>query len=58
MGDIIIVTADAGDTITMKDGTNMVIGGDTALVGDDGDFMMLICTASGVCTKVAAWGEN
>ena len=58
VGDIIMVTADTGDTITMKDGANMVIGGDKALVGTNGDMLLLVCQASGKVRAIAAWADN
>ena len=58
VGEIVIVTADTGDTITMKDGTNMIIGGDKALVGNDGDIILLLCTAAGKLTAIADWAQN
>lgn len=57
-GDIIIVRADAGDTITLKDGTDMIIGGDIALVGNNYDAAVLLNIGSDKHLKLAAYGAN
>ncbi|GAG86087.1 unnamed protein product [marine sediment metagenome] len=57
-GDIVIVRADAGDTITLKNGANMIIGGDIALVGDNGDMVMLLNVGSDIHRKLSAFGDN
>ena len=58
VGDIAIITADTGDSITMKDGANMIIGGDTALVGNNGDVIFVLCHDSGKVKEIAAWAYN
>jgi len=58
VGDIVIVTAEAEDTITLKDSSSLIVGGDKALTGTNADTIMLICSASGVCTAIAGWADN
>ena len=56
-GDIIIISADAGDTITIKDGTgNIKCGADRAMVGNDGDVMHLVYDGSN--WLMVTWSEN